>query len=638
MEPSRKRLTCWLETVHPAIFVIYATTAAFTAYFCMYAFRKPFAAAQFAGQSFLGTNVSLKTAFVISQIIGYTISKYLGIKICSEATRARRASLLVGMIVAAELALLLFAVLPPNLMFLAIFLNGLPLGMVWGLIVWYLEGRRTSDILLAGLSCSFIVSSGAVKDVGRWLLSPEVGVSENWMPFVTGLLFLPVFLLSVWLLDQLPAPTLADREARVDRQPMNAGRRFEFMRQLLVGLSLLLVVYFFLTAFRDFRDNYAVEIYGELGFDKNPTILTRSELLVGLGVMVAMGLLNLIQDRRLGLIGAYGFMAAGTAVMGVGTLLLDRGSIDGFWWMILVGLGLYLAYVPYNSVLFDRLIAFTGMTGTAVFAIYVADALGYTGSVGVQLYKDLGEAQMSRLNFLRLFSYALSIGGTITLFFSCLFFMSRRWVRSTQLGEMEMPVESIDPEKPIGEIVDRIVKLFQERGDAAYVGEPVSQTEHALQAAWSAEKENAPGHMVAAALLHDVGHLLHKLPEDCADQGIDSRHEELGARWLQKYFGPEVTEPMRLHVAAKRYLCATDPAYLAKLSEASVKSLALQGGPMTSEEVSQFRQNSFAESAVALRLWDEEAKIAKLPTPHLEHFRSYLEAALRAHRSESKPA
>jgi phosphonate degradation associated HDIG domain protein len=179
------------------------------------------------------------------------------------------------------------------------------------------------------------------------------------------------------------------------------------------------------------------------------------------------------------------------------------------------------------------------------------------------------------------------------------------------------------------DIVGRVLKLFHERGDAAYMGEPVSQTEHALQAAWAAEKAGAPGHLIAAALVHDIGHLVHNLPEDCAHAGIDSRHEEIGARWLQKFFGPEVTEPLRLHVAAKRYLCATEPGYFERLSEASVLSLSLQGGPHTPEEVAAFRQNPFGESAVVLRRWDEEAKVPNLQTPDLEHFRPYLEAALR---------
>jgi gamma-butyrobetaine dioxygenase len=175
---------------------------------------------------------------------------------------------------------------------------------------------------------------------------------------------------------------------------------------------------------------------------------------------------------------------------------------------------------------------------------------------------------------------------------------------------------------------DQIVELFRERGRAAYLGEPVSQTEHALQTAWAAEKAGASGALITAALVHDLGHLLHDLPEDCAEAGIDDTHEERGARLLATSFGPEVTEPVRLHVAAKRFLCATDPAYYGLLSEASRVSLALQGGPMSPAEAETFRGNPHAAAAVALRRWDEAAKIAGLATPPLEYFRSHLEAVL----------
>ncbi len=173
-----------------------------------------------------------------------------------------------------------------------------------------------------------------------------------------------------------------------------------------------------------------------------------------------------------------------------------------------------------------------------------------------------------------------------------------------------------------------IFELFVARGDSAYIGEAVSQTEHALQAAWSAEKAGADNALITAALLHDIGHLLHNLPEDCAELGVDDTHEERGARWLSTYFSPAVTEPIRLHVPAKRYLCATEASYLQRLSAASIRSLKLQGGPFTAGEAAQFRKGPHAEAAVALRRWDEEAKIPALPTPNLEHFRRHLEAAL----------
>ena len=162
----RSHVTSYLEK-SPFALNLCAMSMGFFAYFCMYAFRKPFAAGTYDGLAFFGSEINLKTAFVICQIIGYALSKYLGIKFCPEVTRNNRAKLLIMLVIAAEIALVLFAILPEQMKIGAIFLNGLSLGMVWGLIVWYLEGRQTSEILLAVLSCSFIVSSGIVKDVGR---------------------------------------------------------------------------------------------------------------------------------------------------------------------------------------------------------------------------------------------------------------------------------------------------------------------------------------------------------------------------------------------------------------------------------------------------------------------------------------
>lgn len=421
-------LTQRLNRASRPVFVLYTSLAAFATYFCMYAFRKPFAVATFEGMTLGDSDVKLKTAFVVSQIVGYALSKFLGIKVCSELPRTRRAWWLAGLVVLSEAALLLFAVAPTWLQVVAIFLNGVPLGMVWGLVVSYLEGRQTSELLLAGLSCSFIVASGAVKDVGK-LLMVVGGVSESWMPFVTGLVFLGPFLGAVWLLNCVPEPDARDVEARVARVPMDAQARRSFFWQLWPGLVMLFVSYFFLTAFRDYRDNYGMEIFTELGYGEAPGIFTITELPVAFGVMIAMGALNLIRDNRLGLLGALGIMTLGTLLVMGATALLDLGVLDGAAWMILIGVGSYLTYVPFNSVLFDRMIAHTKVAGTAVFAIYLADALGYSGSIAVQLYRDLNVIEVGRLGFFRTFTYVQAMVGVAMLLGASLYFLRRDALR-----------------------------------------------------------------------------------------------------------------------------------------------------------------------------------------------------------------
>ena len=178
-------------------------------------------------------------------------------------------------------------------------------------------------------------------------------------------------------------------------------------------------------------------------------------------------------------------------------------------------------------------------------------------------------------------------------------------------------------------IVDEIFAKFREYGSGAYLGEPVSMTEHMPQSAYAAEQEAAPPRLVAAALLHDYGHFIHDLPEDSAEHGVDTQHEEVAHAFLSKHFGPEIAEPIRMHVAAKRYLCAVEPEYMDELSPASILSLELQGGPYSDEEVAEFERSPYAEDAVRLRRWDDVGKLAGLETPDLEHYRPVLEAALK---------
>ena len=420
--PSVARsLRAWLERASPAAFSAYAIVAAFSAYFCMYGFRKPFAAATFEGEGSFG--LDLKTTLVLAQVLGYTLSKFLGVKLVTELSAQRRAVVLVGLIITAELALVGVGALPPRLRPIAIFFNGLPLGAVWGLVFGFLEGRRTSEILGAGLSASYIVASGAVKSVGASLL--ELGVPEAWMPFVTGLVFLPPFLGAVWMLSQLPPPAPEDVEARTERHPMAAGERRAFFTRFAGGLVVLTGLYTLLTAYRDFRDNFAAEIWKAVGESGKPALFTLSELPVAFAVLVGLALLYRVRDNRRAFFAVHGVMAGGTLLIGLATLAFDLGMLSAVWWMVLIGTGLYLAYVPYGCMLFDRLIAATGAAGTAVFMIYVTDAFGYAGSIVVLLYKSFGQAELSWLDFFRGFSYVGSVACTAAFVVSAWYFARR---------------------------------------------------------------------------------------------------------------------------------------------------------------------------------------------------------------------
>ncbi len=417
-------LTARLAKANGFIFSAYAITAAFCTYFCMYAFRKPFAAATFDGElalPFVAAPLALKTVYIISQVLGYCCSKFLGIKVISEMTAEKRAISILGVIAVAWGSLLLFAVVPAPYNALCLFINGLPLGMVWGLVFGFLEGRKLSEVLGAGLSASYILASGVVKSVGRTLVT-DYGISEFWMPFAVGAIFAVPMMIFVWMLANLPPPSAEDEKLRSKRAPMDAAARKKFFLGFLPGLLPLTMLYVLLTAYRDFRDNFAVEIWAAIGYADEPAILATSEIPITVGVLLSLALLMLIKDNRKALIMVHLLMLSGTAMIGISTLLFQLDILDPAYWMIAVGLGMYLAYVPYGCVLFDRLIAAVGAVGTAGFLIYVTDAFGYLGSVSLMLYKDLGQAELSWLDFFVNFSYIASISCTVLYLISTVYF------------------------------------------------------------------------------------------------------------------------------------------------------------------------------------------------------------------------
>lgn len=397
----------YLERAPTPFFTLYVVGAAFSTYFCMYAFRKPFTVGTYDGSVNLGFELDYKTLFVISQIAGYATSKFIGIKVVSEMQPGRRAFGILVLIGAAEAALLLFGILPAPYSAAALVLNGLPLGMVWGLVFGFVEGRKTSDLLGAGLCASFIVASGFMKSVGRWVI--ESGVSEAWMPFVTGLIFVPPLLLSVFLLSQVPPPTEEDEALRTRRAPMDGPARWAFFRAHALGLFALVVGYVILSAYRDFRDNFARELWDALGYADQPSIMTTAEIPVAFGALLSVGAMIAIRNNRRALLAIHLVMLGGALLTTGSTLLFQLDLVSPAAWMISVGLGLYVAYVPFNCVLFDRMIAAIGSVATAGFVIYVSDAFGYAGSVSLLLFRSFARPNVTWVTFFTGLSHAAGL-------------------------------------------------------------------------------------------------------------------------------------------------------------------------------------------------------------------------------------
>ncbi|MEL6276754.1 MAG: DUF5690 family protein, partial [Bacteroidota bacterium] len=290
------------------------------------------------------------------------------------------------------------------LAFACLFLNGLPLGMIWGIVFSYLEGRQSTELLGAILCSSFIVSSGAVKSVGLWLML-NFGVSQFWMPALTGALFFIPLLFFAFLLEKLPPPSDQDIAQRTERKPMTGLERKSLLRRLGPGFIGIVAYYILITAFRDVRDNFAPELWAALGYADTPAIFTLAELPIAFLALFTMVIGYFIRGNRPALRYYHALIFGATALILVSTLAFTAGYLSGGLWMIAVGAGLYLGYVPLNAIYFDRLIAAFRHVATAGFLIYVADASGYAGSVAVLLIKNFGNLQLSWLEFFIAFSY-----------------------------------------------------------------------------------------------------------------------------------------------------------------------------------------------------------------------------------------
>lgn len=366
---------------------VYASLISFLTYASVYAFRKPFTVGGFTdGPAVFG--MAFKDALVISQVLGYMFSKFYGIKFIAELKNIGRGKLILILVAISWLSLLLFALVPAPWSIVFLFTNGFPLGIIWGVVFSFVEGRRATDFIGATLAVSFIFSSGFVKSVAK-TLQIQFSITDWWLPFITGAVFFIPLLILVYLLEKIPAPSEKDIALRVTRLPLNNTGRGDFFKQFKPGLILFIIIYVFLTVFRDIRDNFAAEIWRELGYGNQPSVFTATEIPITLLVLILIGSMILIRNNKKAFVITQYIILSGFLMAGVSSVLFIRHLLGPFAWMTLVGLGLYIGYIPFNCILFDRLIATFRITGNVGFLMYLADSFGYLGSVSVILIKTI---------------------------------------------------------------------------------------------------------------------------------------------------------------------------------------------------------------------------------------------------------
>lgn len=411
---SGTRTGTWIQSA-------WCVVAAFGTYACMYGFRKPFTAGTYPDAV---NAADFKVWLVAAQVLGYTVSKFAGIRVIAEMRPEHRTRVLLGLIGIAELALLLFAWVPAPWNAACLFLNGLPLGMVFGLVLGFLEGRQLTEAFVAGLCASFILADGFTKSVGAQLLA--VGVPGPWMPFTAGLVFLLPLLGFTWMLQQIPPPTHQDKEARSERTPMLRSERLAFLKRHGLGLGLVIVAYLLVTVVRSLRADFAPEIWAALGTKGQPAVFTRSEFWVTLGVIAVNGMAVLIGDNRRALLSSFGVSIAGLVLVLAAIAGFRGGLLSGFPFMVMLGLGMYIPYVAVHTTVFERLIALTRDRGNIGYLMYLADAIGYLGYVGVMLVRRLGKADTSFLPYFLSLTGVSAIVGIATLAGALLFFRKLR--------------------------------------------------------------------------------------------------------------------------------------------------------------------------------------------------------------------
>ena len=328
------------------VLALYASILIFLVYTCAYAFRKPFTVGLYSGETLWGFDI--KILYVLFEIIGYALSKFIGVRLLPGMKSHQRIYYIIGMMSFSELALLGFAVLPPYLKVFSIFLSGLPLGMVWGVLFSYIEGRRISEVLNVGLSVALIISSGLVKTMGQFILD-AFPVTEYWMPFVTGAVCFPFMLLCVYLLNQVPAPTAMDIKLRSQRLPMNGAERRLFLRRFFGGICLLILFYGALTVFRELRDSFAADIWSELHVN-GAFVFTQTEIPIAFFVLLLMSLIVFVRNNRLALNIIYVITLLGGVLMIFATLLYVWGYISYIPWMLGTLYGIYPLYLSGRTV------------------------------------------------------------------------------------------------------------------------------------------------------------------------------------------------------------------------------------------------------------------------------------------------
>lgn len=409
----------------PVLQTAYAGAMAFLTYLFFYPFRRAYTAASYVEYSLAG--VDFKIWMITAQVLGFAVSKGWGRKVVAELPPEKRSLRLIQIAILSWVLYGGFALVPApwNLSF--VFLASLPLGWVYGIMLGFLEGRKSTEVLVATLTASFILGSGFAKSVGTWVLSTWEMASTT-MPFVASSLVLIPFCLGAWSLGKVPPPTASDQANRSPRLPMQGEDRKRFIQDFGWALITFVISYVLLTTFREFRDNFLPEIWKAVGQPTDAGIFTRLEIPIALGVLGLMLSFRWVHSHILAFRLIQSLMVLGGCTMILSTWAFQNDWISPTVWLISIGAGVYVAYAMCNSLYFERLLAAFQRIGTIGFLITLADYYAYLGSISVLFYKHFFHHDMNYLRFFEGMSYG--IGGIyLILVLTSWSYLERKYAR-----------------------------------------------------------------------------------------------------------------------------------------------------------------------------------------------------------------
>jgi hypothetical protein len=411
-----------------------AAFATFTTYFCMYGFRKAISAAAFDGITAFG--ISFKSALIIAQVLGYMTAKFIGIRFISELDPANRSVYILWLIGGAHGCLLFLALVPTPFNVLFLYVNGLCLGLIWGLVFSFIEGRKYTDIIALVLSINFIFSSGIVKSIGRTSIE-SWHIQEIFMPFFTGCLFLPVLFYAVHLLKKIPPPLPSEIQQRGQRPKLTAAARKALIKEFFPGLAALIFINLLLTILRDIKDNYAVEIIRSVQPGASPSIYARMETIAALLVFALLLTISGMNNHFKSLKRQHVMIAAGFVTILACGLALHYHSGDAIALLVTFTIGLYISYNTIQCLFLERFIASFKVKGNIGFFFYMMDSIGYLGSCFLILNKELFNNHTDWLPYFIQVSIFSGIAGLLSVMGSWLYF-SKKYLQ-IEINDNQLP-------------------------------------------------------------------------------------------------------------------------------------------------------------------------------------------------------